>query len=63
MMDEVEIKFLTLDCGHTVVPDIVIGVCCKCGKVCCSRCLQLFNGKLFCPKCFSEYVRDQDGHT
>ncbi|MCP8315789.1 MAG: transposase [archaeon] len=59
--DNVEIEFITLDCGHTVTPEIGIGVCSKCSKVCCSKCLQLIDEKLFCPECFARFVRDNDG--
>jgi len=61
MKDEnVEISFVTLECGHTVAPDIGIGVCSSCDKVYCSRCLQLIDGELFCPECFSKFVRGED---
>ncbi|MEM3382797.1 MAG: hypothetical protein QW698_01960 [Nitrososphaerales archaeon] len=59
--DDVEIKFIALDCGHTVTPEIGMGVCSKCGKVCCGKCLQLIDGKLFCPECFARFVENPDG--
>ena len=58
--EEVEIEFVTLDCGHTVAPDIGMGVCSACGKVCCRKCLQLIDGELYCPECFEKFVRDRD---
>lgn len=63
MSKKVEINFVTLDCGHTVAPDIGMGVCSRCGKACCSRCLQLIDGELFCPECFSKFVRRGDGRS
>jgi len=61
MKDDVEIEFVTLDCGHTVSPDAGMGVCNGCGRVCCSICLQLIDGELYCPDCFAKFVRN--GHS
>ena len=61
--ETVDIKFVTLDCGHTVAPNIGMGICSKCGKTCCSRCLQMIDGKLFCPECFAKFVRDKNGNS
>lgn len=58
---KVEIKFVTLACGHTVDPNVGVGICNKCGKACCRKCLQLIDGKLYCPDCFVKFVRDMDG--
>jgi len=33
-----KIKFVILECGHTVTPDIGMGIC--------SKCLQIIDGKL-----------------
>jgi len=57
--EEVEIKFVVLDCGHTVIPEVGMGICSKCGKTCCGRCLQTVDGELFCPECFERFVRDR----
>jgi len=57
IMDEkVEIEFVALGCGHSVNPRVGVGLCSKCGKICCSKCLQLFKDKLLCPSCFREEV-------
>jgi hypothetical protein len=61
--EDVEIQFVTLDCGHTVSPDLGIGVCSECGKVCCRRCLQGIDHKLLCSECFVKYVRRSKDDT
>ncbi len=60
MEKKIELTFVTLDCGHSVAPEVGMGVCSKCGKTCCSRCLQPVNGELFCPECFLAFVRRVD---
>ncbi|MEM3871127.1 MAG: hypothetical protein QXE05_00985 [Nitrososphaeria archaeon] len=57
MDEKVEIEFVTLECGHSIVADVGVGVCSECRKLCCRECLQLFNEKLLCPKCFTRKVR------
>jgi len=37
--EKVEIEFVTLECGHSAVADIGVGVCDECGKLCCRECL------------------------
>jgi len=60
MDEKVEIEFITLECGHSAVADIGVGVCSECGKLCCRECLQLIGEKLLCPKCFAKFMRDID---
>ena len=48
-----KINLITLDCGHTLSPNQSAGHCAKCNKSCCQACLQLANGNLFCPDCFT----------
>jgi hypothetical protein len=61
--ETVELNLVTLDCGHAVAPDIGMGICIKCDRTCCSRCLQIIDGKLFCPDCFVEFVGKEDGDS
>jgi formylmethanofuran dehydrogenase subunit E len=58
--EKVEIEFITLECGHSAVADIGVGVCSHCGKLCCRECLQLIDDKLLCPECFEKFIRDKN---
>ena len=58
--NEVEIEFITLDCGHSVVADFGMGQCSECKATCCGRCLQVIDSHRLCPKCFAGFVRDKD---
>lgn len=60
MVEKVEVEFITLECGHSAVADIGVGVCSECGKLCCRECLQLIDDKLLCPKCFAKLMRGKD---
>ncbi len=58
--EKVEIEFVTLECGHSVVADIGVGVCSNCGKLCCRECLQLIDENLLCPECFAKLLKNGD---
>jgi len=58
--EKVEIEFVTLECGHSVVADIGVGVCSNCGKLCCRECLQLIDDKLLCLECFAKLLKNDD---
>lgn len=61
MIDEFEI--VTLSCGHAINSYNGLGVCHKCGKKTCGKCLQLLVDDLLCPKCFAKYMKavEEDG--
>jgi len=60
MKERVEIEVVTLSCGHSVNPNVGVGVCSKCGRLFCGKCLQILKDKLLCPSCFKEEV-ERDG--
>ena len=57
--DRVRIRFVTLDCGHSINPDAGVGVCMKCRGVNCGKCVQTIDSKLFCHECFTKYMRSK----
>ncbi len=56
-----KIEFVTLECGHSVNPNVALGVCTKCSKKSCAKCLQLIDGMLLCPSCFVKFTNNKDG--
>jgi hypothetical protein len=51
---EEEFEAIVLHCGHSINSYSGLGVCSNCRMKNCGRCLQLTNGELLCPKCFTE---------
>ncbi|MGH9922074.1 MAG: hypothetical protein ACRD38_04930 [Nitrososphaerales archaeon] len=51
-----EIEFVTLPCGHSVNQHIPLGICSKCAKRSCAKCLQPLENCLLCPDCFVKRV-------
>lgn len=49
-----DFETVTLSCGHSLNSYNGLGVCSKCWKNGCGKCLQLINDELLCPKCFTE---------
>ena len=51
-----DFETVTLSCGHSLNSYNGLGVCSKCWKNGCGKCLQLINDELLCPRCFSEKI-------
>ena len=49
-----DFETVTLSCGHSLNSYRGLGVCSKCWKKGCGKCLQLVDDSLLCPKCFTE---------
>lgn len=56
-MDD-EFEAIVLTCGHSINSYSGLGVCNKCKLKHCSKCLQLLDDHLLCPKCFEEKLGD-----
>jgi len=59
--NHVELEIVTLDCGHTLTPQVGAGICSECGKICCGKCLQLIDDMSLCPSCFKKIIGKKNG--
>ncbi len=53
---EEEFEAVLLHCGHSISTYNGVGVCSKCNKKNCGRCLTWINAELLCPRCFHDRV-------
>ena len=54
--DDGDFETLTLSCGHSLNSHNGLGVCSKCWKKGCGKCLQLIDDQLLCPTCFANRI-------
>ena len=52
-----EFEAVMLSCGHSINSYNGLGVCYRCKKKNCGKCLQLVVDKLLCPNCFADQIR------
>ena len=52
-----EFEAVMLGCGHSVNSYNGLGVCYRCNKKTCGKCLQLVVDELLCPRCFADQIR------
>ncbi|WP_179369104.1 hypothetical protein [Candidatus Nitrosotenuis sp. DW1] len=55
-----EFESVVLSCGHSITSHAGLGVCNKCRRKVCGKCLQLIDEKNLCPKCFEEFIGDKN---
>lgn len=58
-----EFEYNVLECGHTPNTYKSPGICQKCDKQFCERCLQLFDYRLLCPICTENKMEEFNWKT
>lgn len=57
---EDEFESVVLSCGHSINAYSGLGICSKCRKKTCGKCLQIIDEVILCPKCFAEKVGESN---
>jgi hypothetical protein len=57
---EEEFESVILSCGHAINSNSGLGKCEKCKMNKCGRCLQVIDGRLICPRCFDDKMREKN---